>query len=191
MNSGSGEVSIPNNEIWYTSTDGNIVNPYTTNAFGVSIISNTYVDGRGIIVCGADITELKGNAMRVCTTLESIVLPNSVTKTGTAVFYGCNNLIDVTLPENLSEIGASAFQLCSKLETIVLPASITIIGNQAFYNAKKLHSVYCKMATPPLERTNMFYGNASGRKIYVPTASVSKYKSSWDGYASDIVGYDF
>ena len=39
----------------------------------------------------------------------------------------------------------------------------------------------------------MFSWNASGRKIYVPTASVSAYKSAkyWNGFASIIVGYDF
>ena len=37
------------------------------------------------------------------------------------------------------------------------------------------------------------FGNASGRKIYVPTASVSAYKAAtyWKDYASYIVGYNF
>ena len=39
----------------------------------------------------------------------------------------------------------------------------------------------------------MFYDNASGRKIYVPTESVEAYKSAyyWRDYADDIVGYNF
>jgi hypothetical protein len=39
----------------------------------------------------------------------------------------------------------------------------------------------------------MFNDNVSGRKIYVPTASVDAYKSAqyWSNYASAIVGYDF
>ena len=39
----------------------------------------------------------------------------------------------------------------------------------------------------------MFYDNASGRKIYVPTESVNAYKkaSYWREYADYIVGYDF
>ncbi len=39
----------------------------------------------------------------------------------------------------------------------------------------------------------MFDSNASGRKIYVPTASVDAYKSAeyWSNYADYIVGYDF
>ena len=39
----------------------------------------------------------------------------------------------------------------------------------------------------------MFYNNAYGRKIYVPTESVKAYKSAWYwwDYESDIVGYEF
>ena len=39
----------------------------------------------------------------------------------------------------------------------------------------------------------MFYNNASGRKIYVPTESVEAYKAAkyWSDYATSIVGYDF
>jgi hypothetical protein len=41
--------------------------------------------------------------------------------------------------------------------------------------------------------TKAFVANGSGRKIYVPAASVDAYKSAsgWSAYASDIVGYDF
>ena len=31
---------IPNNEIWYTSSDRNVVTPYTTDVFGAKIYSD-------------------------------------------------------------------------------------------------------------------------------------------------------
>ena len=39
----------------------------------------------------------------------------------------------------------------------------------------------------------MFSSNASGSKIYVPTASVDAYKAAkyWKAYASSIEPYDF
>jgi hypothetical protein len=39
----------------------------------------------------------------------------------------------------------------------------------------------------------MFYDNASGRKIYVPRASVDAYKTAygWSDYGSSIEPYDF
>ena len=40
-------VSTPgpaNNEIWYTSSDGNVITPDSRSSFGASIVSNTYRD---------------------------------------------------------------------------------------------------------------------------------------------------
>ena len=50
-----------NNEIWYTSSDGNIVTPYSASALP-TIVSNTYVDGKGIIKCASDITSISDRA---------------------------------------------------------------------------------------------------------------------------------
>ena len=38
--------------------------------------------------------------------------------------------------------------------------------------------MYCKATTPPTGGDYMFNNNASGRKIYVPMASVEAYKSA-------------
>ena len=70
------------------------------------------------------------------------------------------------------------------------------IGENAFYGCTSLTSVYCKAATPPdLDwwEVTAFVNNASGRKIYVPRASVNAYKNDedWSQYADAIVGYDF
>ena len=76
----------------------------------------------------------------------------------------------------------------------VFQDSVTRIENAAFERCKSLKSVYCKATTPPaLDGSYVFYGNGSGRKIYVPTESVDAYKSAarWSEYASSIVGYDF
>ena len=39
---------IPDDEIWYTSTNGNVVTPYAV-AFGdgITVVSNTYANGKG------------------------------------------------------------------------------------------------------------------------------------------------
>ena len=47
-----------NNEIWYTSYDGEIVTPYDTNVFGANIVSNTYENGKGIITFDGDVTSI-------------------------------------------------------------------------------------------------------------------------------------
>ncbi|MBQ5635849.1 MAG: leucine-rich repeat protein, partial [Alistipes sp.] len=90
-------------------------------------------------------------------------------------------------------IGNSAFRDCSSLTSVTIPDSVTSIGEYAFYDCDSLKNVYCKPTTPPQGGYSMFYSIASGRKIYVPTASVNAYKSAqyWSNYASYIVGHDF
>lgn len=99
-----------------------------------------------------------------------LIIPDSVTKIGDLVFFGCDSLVSVTIPNSVTNIGA------------------------AFYGCDSLTSVYCKATTPPaLGSKNAFLYNGSGRKIYVPIDSVSAYKSAtnWSEYASAIEGYEF
>jgi hypothetical protein len=66
--------------------------------------------------------------------------------------------------------------------------NVTRIGRYAFYDCTTLASVTVEPTTPPTLGSSIFGNNASGRKIYVPSASVDTYKaaSGWSDYASDI-----
>ena len=109
---------IPNNQIWYTSSDGNIVNPtfvenpyFYSNPFGVTITSNTYINGKGIITFDGDLTTIGESAFYQCNTLTSIVIPNSVTTIGSA-FSSCESLTSVTIPNSVTIIEDHAFAHC-------------------------------------------------------------------------------
>ena len=82
----------PNNEIWYTSSTGNIVTPYATNVFGATIASNTYENGKGIMKFNGNVTEVGYYAFKECKKLTSINIPNSVTSIGEDAFYDCDAL---------------------------------------------------------------------------------------------------
>lgn len=83
------EYSIPNNEIHYTSIDGNIVTPYKTNGFGANIVSNTYENGQGVITFDEPVTSIGDNAFRSCYSLTSIAISESVTTIGNSAFQQC------------------------------------------------------------------------------------------------------
>ena len=122
-----------------------------------------------------------------------LTIGNNITKIGSYAFYDCDRLTSVTIPDSVTSIGERAFQFCSSLTSVTIGKSVTRIEEYAFSDCSSLKNVYCKPTTPPTGESLMFDYNPSGRKIYVPTASVNAYKSAlfWRDYASDIVGYDF
>ena len=128
-----------------------------------------------------------------CSSLTSVTIPDSVTTIGDYAFAGCSSLTSVTIPDSVTTIGEMVFRYCSSLTSVTIGDSVTTIGEVAFSGCYNLTSVYCKATTPPAGSSDMFYGNASDRKIYVPMESVEAYKSAsyWSNYSSYIVGYNF
>lgn len=113
--------AVPNSEIWYTSTDGKIVEPYWTidnqgdSVFGANIVSNTYTNGKGVIKFDSNVTSIGREAFRDCKSLASITIPERVTSIGHSAFWDCSSLESVTIPESVTSIGVQAFNYCSSL----------------------------------------------------------------------------
>ena len=135
------EVQIPDNEIWYTSTDGEVVMPYVTDAFDANIVSNTYRNGKGVIKYDGDVTTIGDRAFAICSSLTSITIPDGITSIGIYAFYGCSSLTSLTIPDSITSIGGYAFQDCTSLTSITIPDGITSIGNNAFDGCSSLTGI--------------------------------------------------
>ena len=130
----------PNNEIWYTSTDGNIVEPFSdstapfldVNGNNIPIISNTYKNGKGIIKLEKECYQIGKMAFLACKTLANVIIPKSVTTIGEDAFYYCSSLTGITIPDSVTSIGNNAFRFCILLIDITIPDSVTSIGYGAF-----------------------------------------------------------
>ena len=150
--------------IFYTSTDGNIVEPRETDVFGANIVTNTYENGQGTITFDGPVTSIGERAFSQCRTLTTIILPTSVNNIGLQAFMFCEELKEISIPENVTTIGEgafhfcqaltsvelskslniiekSAFQVCTALTSISVPDSVTFIGNRAFCNCQSLSLV--------------------------------------------------
>ena len=181
------EPTIPNNQIWYTSNDGNIINPNNTTGFGANMISNDYENGKGIITFDSDVTTIKGSAFSNSNTLTSITIPNNVTIIENSAFYKCNSLKTVVFSNSLNIIREDAFAYCNSLENFTMPNSVTSIERGAFYGCSSLtnitipHSVtsiggnpfsWCSSLTNiTVEQGNSNYDSRNNCNAIIETAS--------------------
>ena len=103
MTTWAGLGTPPDNEIWYTSRDGNVIAPYYDNVFGATIQSNTYNDGKGVIKFNGPVTQV-GDWAFYKTKLTSMSLPNSVKSIGYRAFYWMGIYFFLFLHYNLPSI---------------------------------------------------------------------------------------
>ena len=178
------------NKLTYT-TDNNEPISIKNTAFDANITAHIYDNGTGTLIFDKPVTSIGDSAFEECSNLTSITIPNSVTSIGDYAFSRCSNLTSITIPNSVTSIGDYAFSGCSDLTSITIPDSVTSIGDYAFFGCSNLTSFYCKPQNPPAIDVYMLSNCHSSLKIYVPRASVDKYKTAWSDYASKIYGYDF
>ncbi len=157
-----------------------------------SIGSNAFYGCTGLtsIDIPAGVTSIGNGAFEGCSSLAVANIPANVTSIGTWAFSG-TSLTTVSLPAGVTSIGSSAFRDCAGLTTVSLPSSVTSVGSYAFRDCSNLASVCIFAPSLSTYGSNAFNGNAAGRKIYVPAASVDTYKSGWSAYQNDILPMSF
>ena len=97
----------PDNEIWYTSVDDNIIEQFNNNYIGVNLVSNIYENGKGVVKYDGDIlgwwnANNIGGPLQNNTMIKTIILPDSVNKFSIRTFFGCSNLMSVSIPAGLT-----------------------------------------------------------------------------------------
>ena len=80
-------------------------------------------------------------AFRLCNSLTSINIPDSVTNIGDEAFSWCRSLTSIKIPNSVTNIGDEAFHECESLKSINIPDSVTNIGNEAFSWCNSLTSI--------------------------------------------------
>jgi len=185
------------NVIYYTSSDGQIVEPYKTDVFGegVSIVSNVYENGQGIITFNRNPTSIGSSAFykcksltsitisdsvisigssafKNCTSLTSVNIPNSVISIGSDAFYGCSSLTRITIPDSVISIGGDAFRYCSSLTSVTIGNSVTSIGSEAFEDCTSLTSINIPDSVISIG-SYAFYGCSSLTRITIPDSVTS------------------
>lgn len=173
-----------------TSISGDIDIPQTYNGKPVVVIQNSaFKDCSSLtsILIPNSIKSIGINAFENCSNITEITIPEGVTLIGNNTFKGCVKLASASFPTSIESFGANAFAGCTSLTSIVLPKNIQEIGANAFANCSKLATIEVFGDTPATLKTGVFPSNVS--KIYVKPSLVSTYKTSWAEYKDKIVGF--
>ena len=141
------------------------------------------------VVIGDKVTTLGSSVFSGCTKLENIDLPSGVTTISAYTFNGCSSLTNIEFNDKITYMARYAVFNCKSLTNVTIPDSITHIEVGCFRGCSKLSNVTVLATTPPTLGTQVFDGNASDRKFYVPSESVEAYEAatSWSVYANYIL----
>lgn len=118
------------------------------------------LNSAGTTGSGSDIefswsTAIPENAFYGADCLESITLPEGITRIIKGAFQNCTSLTSVSLPSTLKTIQADVFNGCSALTNITIPAGVTSIGSDALANCTALTEIV-------VDPDNTAYCGASG-----------------------------
>ena len=112
-----------------------------------------------------------------------LVIPDSVTTIGNTTFYGCSGLTSIVIPNSVTSIGNQAFDNCSGLTSVEIGSGVTSIETSAFSYCSGLTSITCNAIIAPSITFNTFYGVKEGGVLKVPAGSdYSSWMSTNDCY---------
>lgn len=148
---------------------------YNTYAGNVTIPSEVEYKGRTLTV-----TKIGNGAFSGCSSLTSVIIPNSVTEIGSSAFCRCTSLTSVNIPNSVTEIGSSAFYKCTSLTAVSIPNSVTIIDWSAFRDCSNLTSVNLPNSVTEIG-SSAFANCTSLTSVNIPDSVIIIGKFAFDG----------
>jgi hypothetical protein len=120
------------------------------------------------------------SAFAKCSSLNSIVLSNTVSYIGERAFEACTNLNNIQLSSNIEVINKHLFEGCISLKYISLPQNITKIAYKAFCNNSSL--VQLTIPDNVVEIEEYAFSNCCGlSEIVLPQCLTKIPKGCFDG----------
>ena len=93
------------------------------------------------VVVPDSVTRIMAHAFSKCENLRFVFLPNSLRQLAPRAFIGCHSLESIVIPEGVEVVRGSTFCYCYNLKSVILPNSLTEISNSAFEYCTSLESI--------------------------------------------------
>ena len=123
-------------------------------------------------VIPSSVTSIGNSAFSCCSSLSEVVIPSSVNSIGNSAFSCCSSLSKVVIPTSVTSIGHNVFQGCSSLSEIVIPDSVTSIGNSAFSGCSSLSKIVIPTSVTSIGDWT-FSGCSSLSEVVIPSSVTS------------------
>lgn len=159
---------------------------YVTNGdqqYSGSVIIPTSVTFNGRTL---NVTSIGQKAFYRCYSVESVSIPNSVTRIESSAFEGCG-LKSVDISKGVTTIGSFAFSY-SYLTKVYIPNSVTIIDGFAFQPCSQLETLIIEDSETPIEYLDYFsFLNSQSSEETIPKyVYIGRDCYSQSGYLSPI-----
>lgn len=114
---------------------------------------------------GKPVTMIYDYSFRDFKNLKKVVMPNTVTDIGIAVFDDCSALESVTFSNTLKHISVFAFRNCTSLKEVNLPDTVKSLYSGVFQNCSSMKTFHVPASLTFIGEGNLFIGCTSLTKL--------------------------
>ncbi len=114
--------------------------PSTVTSIGQMAFANTRIT-KCTFKEDSQLSTIAVGAFYKCTSLDEIIMPNTVSSVGAYAFEGCTNLKTLLFSDAITGIPNNICYDCTSLTTLHLPDNVQEIGYRSFYNTSSLRNV--------------------------------------------------
>ena len=126
---------------------------------------------------------IEDRAFQGCQYIDSISLPNTLTKIGEWAFMDCDSLTEIVIPSSVTNWQRGAFYYCERLKTVTISEGITYIGDGAFSGCEILTSIFIPNSVKTID-AGAFSGCESLNEIIIPDSVTFIGESAFSGCTS-------
>lgn len=161
----------PDTEIWYKSTDGEIVTPE-----GVSnIVSNTYKDGWGKIKCSSKITSIGNGFMQAKTNLLEIYMPDTLKTFGFFAFRQASAVKKIRVGRDF-RYGDTYFLESSGVKELIIHSENNVEFKNRCFIYVNIDNMF--ISAPTYTVSGQWFSQATIHNTWVPGDLLTVYSDS-------------